>query len=263
MKIFFILLTFGFSSFSLGADLSGHDIMVKNDEVRQLENCVAHAKFTTKNEGGGERVKEFTWWRQLTGDKVHYNTLTRFHFPPEVKGEGILFLEHDKSQNDIQIYLPSFKKIRRVEADQQSGSFMGSEFSYSDIAAPHVDDFSYKVLREEKCPKENDLCYVISETPTDEVKERTGSSGGTLWVHKGNFMLARGEYLDLESKPWKNLETGEIKEVDPVKHKWMAFKLKMDNLKTKSFTSLVFDQVKVSDVIPPSTFTNQNLAKER
>ena len=122
-----------------------------------------------------EKIKQFTWWRKLTADGTHFNTLTRFHEPAEVRGEGILFLEHEGDDNDVQLYLPAYKKIRRVESQSQSGSFMGSEFSYADIATPHVDDYKYE-LQKEDAPCVIDggkqaTCYVVQSTPaTDPVK---------------------------------------------------------------------------------------------
>jgi outer membrane lipoprotein-sorting protein len=264
MKTLFFLLV----SVNALAALTGKEIMTKNDEARSLDNCVSHAKLVTWGGGSVERTKEFTWWRKLSKDKVHFNTLTRFLFPPEVRGEGILFLEHDQGKNDIQLYLPNFKKIRRIETDQQSSSFMGSEFSYSDIVAPHVDDYEDKFKKEEACPtllgQAGGACYVVEFTPaTDQVKEQTGSAGGTAWVRKDNFMIVKAQYNDLQGKLWKVLETGDIKEVDSAQHKWMALKVRMENLNTQHFTSLVFNDVKVSATIPDSTFTNQNLSKEK
>lgn len=244
---------------------SGKEIMTKNEEARRVQDITSSATLTTAGGGSPERTKQFTWWRKLTSDNVHFNTLTRFHAPAEVRGEGILFLEHENGVNDVMLYLPNFKKIRRVESQQQSGSFMGSEFSYSDIASDHVDDFHYKVLREEKCPTKEAAavqCFVIEATPVnDTVKERNGYSKSNAWIRNDCFMAVQAEYFDLEGKLWKKLEANEIKEVDPAKHKWMAHKLFMKNEKNGKTTSLQFSKVKVNAGVPDSTFTQQNLSR--
>ena len=239
-------------------------LWIEYDDVRKLDTSISEAKLMTSGKGTTERTKDFTWWRKLSTDKVHYNTLTRFHFPPEVRGEGILFLEHANGEDDIQLYLPNFKKIRRVETDQQSESFMGSEFSYSDITAVHVDDHTYSMVRVEDCPHSKVKCWVISSTPiSDQVKEQTGSIGGLVWIRQDNFMLAHGEYKDLEGKPWKVLDSENDEEVDKVKHKWMALKLKMENLKTTHITELEFKNVKVNQAMADSIFSVENLSREK
>jgi len=246
--------------------LSAKDIMSKNDEVRRIETVVAHAKMVTGGGGSTERSKEFTWWRKLLADGVHFNTLTRFHFPPEVKGEGILFQEHEKDTTEVRIYLPTFKKIRRVESQQQSSSFMGSELSYSDISSPHFNDFTYKMIREESCLGEehkSGKCWVIESVPvSDSVKERTGSVRAISWIRQDSFMATHVDYNDLDDKPWKKLDAGEIKEIDSKKHKWMAHRLRMETLKTQHFTTLKFDNVKANEPIADSTFTTQSLERE-
>src|SRR5687767_13892481 len=102
------------------ADPSAKEIMTKNEEARKIDEIQADAVLVTGGGGGQERVKKFTWWKKLTSDKVHFNTLTRFHQPAEIRGEGILFLERENNENEVLMYLPNFKKIRRVESQQQS-----------------------------------------------------------------------------------------------------------------------------------------------
>jgi outer membrane lipoprotein-sorting protein len=243
---------------------SASDIMAKNEAARRVTSMEASAELVTKSDGG-EKTKDFRWWRELAGDKVHYNTLTRFSTPAEVRGEGILFREKAGGDTDVQMYLPSFKKIRRVESQQQSGSFMGSEFSYSDIATPKSADYQYKLLRTEPCPADAKgvQCFVIESTPaTDAVKESTGTSKSVKWIRSDNFMDTKGEYYDESGGLWKRMEATNIKKVDPVNNKWLAYDIKMENVKNGRNTRLEFKDVKVNQDIKDSVFSEQNLSRE-
>ena len=246
---------------------SGKEIMTKNEDNRKLSTINSSATLTTGGGSSGEKIKEFTWWRKLLADTIHYNTLTRFHSPAEVRGEGILFLEHNDGENDVMLYLPSFKKIRRVESQAQSGSFMGSEFSYSDIATPHVDDYTYSVSSDVKCPQAeaaSEMCFVVESTPVnDKIKERTGYSKAVTWLRHDNYIGVKAEYYDFDGKLFKRLEASEIKEVDTAKHKWLAHKVHMNNLKNGRYTDLHFANVKSNQPIQDSTFTQQNLESGR
>jgi uncharacterized protein len=259
-----------FASTSAFAALSPREIMVKNEEARKIPDSIAKASLATKS-GDKERVKEFTWWRKLLDDGVHFNTLTRFHAPAEVKGEGILFLEKGADQNEVLMYLPAYKKIRRVESQNQSSSFMGSEFSYADIATPHVDDYSYKMLKDENCPafeggQEHSgiKCHVVESTPvSDAVKERTGYSRLVSWVRSDNFMHVQVEFYDQGGSLVKRMQASEIKEVDPAKKKLMHMRVRMESVAKGKVTVLKFADVKTGQQIPDATFTQASLSKEK
>lgn len=248
------------------AALTANEIMDRNEDARKINDVYSNARLVTGGAEQTERVKEFIWWRKLRADHLRFNTLTRFKLPAEIKGEGILFLEQDKDQNEVLMYLPAFKKIRRVESQQQSGSFMGSEFSYSDIAMPHASDYEHTLIRQENCGTGPELkglmCYVVESKPaTEEVRSRTGYSSTRAWVRSDNFMLAKAEYKNLEGELIKKLEASEIKVVDAAQKKWMAHSLRIENTKNGHFTLLQFRQVKVNQGIEDSIFTNQNLAR--
>jgi outer membrane lipoprotein-sorting protein len=245
---------------------SGREIMVRNEEMTRHDDITAAATLTTGGGGSAERVKQFTWWRKLRDDKTRYNTLTRFHVPAEVRGEGILFLERGANDNEVLLYLPTFKKIRRVESQQQNGSFMGSDLSYSDIAPPHADEYAQKVLRTESCPGAGVprvSCFVVESTPgSPAVRERIGYSRTLSWVREDNFVVVRGEYYGLEGKLAKKMEATEVAEVDVKKHRWMALRIDIENAVNHHFTRLQFAQVKVNQGMSDATFTQQNLSRE-
>ncbi len=266
--IIFILALF--LSFSARADgLTAKQIMEKNEEIRRLDDVKAEAVISTETvnkQKVRKQVKKFTFWKKIRDDKVHYNSLTRFHFPASIRNEGILFWEHNVDKTDIFLYLPMYKKIRRVEGSQQKGSFMGSAFSYSDITTPHVEDYIYKMRNQEvTCGhNEKEKCWVIEQIPiNDNVKERTGYSLMVNWVSKTHNMVVKGEFFDLEGKLQKNLDSRQIKEVDTQKHKWMSHWIKMEDVSKNKTTELEFSSVLANKGIDESIFTKENLQREK
>lgn len=241
---------------------SAKDIMLKNEDARRLKDVISSAALVTGGGGTAERSKKFTWWRKLSNDGVRFNTLTRFHAPAEIRNEGILFLEHEKDESDVMLYLPTYKKVRRIERQNQSGSFMGSELSYADIATPHVEDFNFTLVREEACPATATLkCAVVESKPArPETLERTGYSRTVQWVRQDNFMAEKAENYDKDGALWKTIALSGIREVDKGARKWMAHKLFVSNVKNGKFTRLEFSDVKVNTGIADSVFTQQNLS---
>lgn len=238
---------------------SGREILVKQEAARKIPSFTAKATLATGDSGGAMRTKSFTWWRKLSQDGVHFAALTRFEAPASIRNEGLLLRERNGGDNDVLLYLPSFKKIRRVEPQSQSTSFMGSVFSYADVALPHADDFSAKVLREEKCGEAS--CFVLEVTPVSEkVRVTTGYGRSVEWVRADVFVTVRSELYDKHDKLWKKLEATDVREVD--KQKWLAHEVKMEDVRDKRVTVLKLSNVKANVDIPDNVFTEQNLATE-
>jgi outer membrane lipoprotein-sorting protein len=252
----------------LGTREGAEWVLKKHEEARKLQDVFAKAKLTTGGEGRETRIKSFSWWRKLLGDGIRYQTLTRFHEPAEVKNEGILFLEKESPKGtamNVLLYLPNFKKIRRVESQNQSSSFMGSELSYSDISPPHVEDYSYEPLKEGKCPEglgePQTKCYQVTFLPKDpSILERTGYSKTEAWVNATTWMLPLSQSYDREGKLWKRTESSEFRPVDPQKKVLMAHSIRVTNVrKGGGFTLLEFRDVKGNQGIEDRIFTQQNL----
>ncbi|MGE3975115.1 MAG: outer membrane lipoprotein-sorting protein [Bdellovibrionales bacterium] len=242
--------------------LEAKGVMAKNEQARQLSDVKADTKLTNIDKGGSENVKKFTWWRKLAPNKVNFNTLTRFQSPAEIRDEAVLFLEKENGKSEVLLYLPAFKKTRRVENQAQSQSFMGSQFSYSDISTPDLNSFDYKLLPESTC-HDGGVCYVVESTPkTVEVKERFGYSKQIQQIRSDNFMVSQVEYFNLEGQKLKKLMAYENKEVDSQNSKWMAHRLEVENFLNSKKTKIEFSNVKVNQGISDALFAPQNISRK-
>jgi outer membrane lipoprotein-sorting protein len=245
--------------------LDGREIMVRHEDAQKVSSFTAKAMLTTVKDGA-KKEKSFTIWRKLKPDTVHFDSVTRFHTPAEVKGEAILFLENAKGENDIMIYLPAYQKVRRIERAQQSASFMGSDFSYSDITTPHFDDYVHVLKGEGPCPAvapgagEKAACYEVEAKPaTDAIRERTGYSRIRTWVRKDNFMVVKNENYDAADALVKTSLLSQIEKVSG--GKWFTKRIEVTTKKDGGVTTLQFSDVKTDVKLDDALFTQQALAK--
>ncbi|MBI5185455.1 MAG: outer membrane lipoprotein-sorting protein [Nitrospinae bacterium] len=74
-------------------------------------------------------------------------------------GQGYL------SINRQWLYLPSYKKAKRIASVNKSGSFQVSEFSYEDPASFDYRKYTYNFLREEEY--EGKPALVVERVPVD------------------------------------------------------------------------------------------------
>lgn len=252
-----------FSTSALAANPDPKGIMEKNELARKVKEIVASAELKTFGGDKKDNAKEFTWQRKLQGDGVRYSTMTRFHSPPTIKGQGILILERPSSENEIMMYIPAYKKVRRVENQEQSGSFMGSVFSYSDMATPQINDYKYKFIKEEKCPVETSAtCFVVEQTAESEsIKQRQGYTKWVTWLNKESYMVDQREYYDLAGKLVKRLIAKDTKLVDAKEKRYISQFLHIDNVQNGRSSEMKLTDVKVNTGIPDATFTQQFLQR--
>lgn len=241
------------------------EIMQKNNGARKISRLQAKGLIIIDGGSRKRMEKTFSWWRQLQTDGIHYNTLTKFHTPATVKDQSILFLEAEGEKNEIMMYLPTFKKTRMIESSQQNGSFMASDFSFSDITALQNEDYVYSGDVLEACPNsasEKKLqCYKITaDLKNAKSADRLGYSKLLLWIRNDNFMSDRIHYFDGEGKILKELNSTKITEV--TKGSFFFNHLEMKNLRNGQFTILEFSDIDAKTPIPESRFFKQKLGKD-
>ncbi len=258
-----ILLSFVYSSMAFAAPPSGREVLERQEATRKLPTFEASSSLSTTKEGETTKaVKKFRWSRKLGDDSVHYVSLVRFDEPATIRGEGILMREGAK-ENDVRLYLPRFKKVRRVEGQSQSSSFFGSAFSYADVAVPHADENNAKILKAEKCPGAELMCWVMETTPAnDSVRDRYGYSRTVQWVRQDNWVTVSGEFYDKKGVLWKRLTASDVTEIDTKQHKWLALTLKMDDIPAKKTSIVKLSNVKANHKLENTLFTEQSLSNE-
>lgn len=53
--------------------------------------------------------------------------------PADVRGTSFLLHQTESGRNDLYVYLPELKKVRRITSRSLGGKFLGSDFSYEDL----------------------------------------------------------------------------------------------------------------------------------
>ena len=130
------------------------------------------------------------------GDK----SLFVFDQPRDVQGTALLTHAHAHTQDDQWLYLPALERVKRISASTRSGSFMGSEFSYEDMSAPEVEEYTYRYLRDEPCGELT--CTVTEQFPLDE---KSGYSRKVIWQDTGDLRTWKMELYDRRNSHLKTL----------------------------------------------------------
>jgi hypothetical protein len=223
---------------------SGRDIMEKVTVTRKLDGSEATVKMAMVDEKGQVREREIAMATKLYDGGKTEKRVYRFLSPADVKGTGILVFDYENQADDMWIFMPALRKTRRILSSQGTQAFMGSEFSFSDLNIPAIDDFNYTVQKEEACAG-GDSCWAIDVTPkSKEVSEADGYAKKTYWVSKSKFVVVRGLYYARDGKLIKELIASDIKLLDAKNKRYRSLHMEMVNKQNNRHS--IFETTKMS-----------------
>lgn len=256
-----IFLFMGSAESAFGEALTAEQIAQKNFVTSKVADSVSDSTFRLVNASGQERRRETKGQTKLIKGTTDNMRLVTFLSPSDVKGTKTLFIEHSKGDDDIWIYLPALKKVRRLVSNNKKDSFVGTDFSYGDVIGHKVEQWNHKIVKEEKIDGKD--CWLIESTPkTPDVSENTGYSKRLGWIDKESFIAVRGEMYDLSNQLLKKVSARNIEKVDAANNKWQPMALEAENVQTGHKTILEFKNFKANQGVSDDVFTTRTLEKQ-
>lgn len=259
------MLAFTLTAFSmLGTSaqaMTAEEVARKNFLTGKVVDSTSNAKFRLMNSSGQERVRETIGKTKLIEGTTDNRRYVVFQTPSDVKGTKTLLIEHSGKDDDIWIYLPAMKKVRRLVSSNKKDSFVGTDFSYGDVIGHKVEDWNHKLLKEEKI--EGRDCYVVESLPKrPEVADNSGYSKRVGWIDKESYVALKGEGYDLGSKLYKRFKASDVKLVDEKNKKWQPMKLEAENLQSGHRTIIEFSDYKANVGVGEDVFSQRNLERQ-
>jgi hypothetical protein len=241
---------------------SARDIMEKNFYVTKIKHMLNDSTMILINDKGQQRVRKTRSVSLLQPNGIDSKIMIRFLQPGDVEGTGYLQVQHYDGEDDMWIYLPALKKVRRLVANNKKDSFVGSDFSYGDILLPVVDTYKHAIVKSETLDGED--CWVIESVPASEqISKNYGYGKKTAWIRKSNFMEKKVDYLDTAGRPLKTMLVPEVVEVDAAAHKWWAMRREVKNVQTGHSTLLTFENLDTKKPVGEDFFTTRYLEREK
>jgi len=211
-------------------DLSAKEISQRSRDrgALNLVGLTAQLRLVTTDKDGKAKEQVLTTSSKKIDGRSH--VVTRFSQPAGVAGVAFLTLEGQNGEaDDISLYLPKLKRVRKVAKQERGRAFMDTDFSYSDIASNGGRDEDFVRQGDEKA--EGRDCYVIKG------KGGADSAYGevTLWVDKQFYVPMRIDYADKDGKPFKKYRTLKLK---AYKDRTIAAESLMENVQGGSKTQM-------------------------
>jgi hypothetical protein len=156
--------------------------------------------------------------------------LSRFSAPPPVAGVAVLTIEGEKDQgDDISMYLPKLKRVRKVAKSDRGKAFMDTDFSYADIGSMGVRDEDVKRGADVKVDGRD--CYLLEGKGSED----SGYGKVVMAIDKATSVPMKVDYEDKDGKPFKAYKTLKLK---AFKDRTIAAESEMANLQTGSKTQM-------------------------
>ena len=164
-------------------------------------------------------------------DGVHSKTRLEYTEPFDLRHTAYLVIDKDDATNDQFVYLPTYRRIRRVNL--RGEAVFGSDFSFEDVLPRDLEDAEYRRMADENVA--GVPCFVVEATPN-----ATANSEYSRFV----FVVEKDRYVPLTIRYWNeagvqfkelHAEYESIKLFDTA---WIPTRSTMSNLLMESWSKL-------------------------
>ncbi len=186
------------------------------------------------------------------GDKI----LMHFESPADVKGTAFLIWGHKFKFDDVWVYIPDIRRVKRISSQTKGSDFMGTEFVTEDLGRPEPEKYTYNWIGEKPC---GDLmCDLVERFP---VEKSSIYSKQIMWIDQDKLRIQKYDYFSKKGKFVKTLEFLNYKLYDGKFWRWSEHR--MTNHLTGEVTRSEFKTWDHSVKLKPRRFTIDGLKNIR
>jgi predicted RND superfamily exporter protein len=242
------------------ADADAARLMAESLKVTNALRSNAIGRFVLTNPGGQTRVRQTLSISELKPDGVHNKRVVRFNAPADIAGTSVLTIENGGSDDDIWVYLPALKKVRRLPSSSRKDAFVGTDFSYGDVLGHPVDEWLHRRLRTETLAGVPTV--VIESVARDAgVIASTGYTRRISWLRQSDAVLMQAQYFDAGGTLAKLYTASNIQLVDAANHRFQPMRQVMRNMITGHSTAIEYSSFRTDQPVRSDQFEARALER--
>ncbi|HEY5634458.1 MAG TPA: outer membrane lipoprotein-sorting protein [Burkholderiaceae bacterium] len=222
---------------------------------RGFGDSTATMKMVLVDASGGERLRELRV-KTLEGGDDGDKLLAIFETPLDVRGTVFLSHTHAERADDQWLFLPALRRVKRIAPANKSSPFMGSEFSYEDLASTEVEKYSYAYRGDERY--EGEARFLLERVPVDP---ESGYRRELVWVDKERYVPLKIEYYDRRGEKLKTLELRDYRQ--HLGRYWRAHEARMENHQSGKRTILDWEDIHFRQGLSEQDFLPASMARAR
>ncbi len=235
------------------AEAKGLRITQENDAKNSgYKSASGEMAMLLVNAHGDEVTRKMTFQgREVAGDGDR--SLIEFLIPADVKGTRMLTWSHKKDQDDQWLFLPAFKRVKRISARSRTGSFMGSEFAYEDLGSQEVEKYAHKWLKDEAL--DGRKTWVLERVPVG----KSGYTRQVAWVDQEYGSPLKIDFYDRKGELLKTMTFADYKKLD---RWWRVHRIDVVNHQTRKKSTLTWSNQKLGQTFDDDAFDSESLADD-
>lgn len=256
MKTIYFTLIFTFCNILLFAQTPAELIKISNDKIA-IGDMEMTSTINIEDGKGNVRTRKITTVSAKFADCT--KRMIRFLSPAEVQGTALLIYDYENQSDNLWIYMPALRKVRRILSTEKGKNFMGSEFTNADMTQPNADDFNYsdtgnKTIDGKTCR------MIVSTCKTEAITQENNFSKKISYIDKNDNLCYRIEYFDLKGKLSRIQHISNYQKQS--NGKYFAMKMVMENVINGRKSTLITDKIQIGNTRKENYFTPANLEKQ-
>ena len=229
--------------------LTGDELAQQMDNQKTPIDSKVDLQMTLTNKKGKTRTCSLRSINKDDGSKQ----IIWFLAPADDKGVSFLKIEHDDRDDEMRMWLPAFKKIRRISAKKRSDSFMGSDMSYEDMSSRKLDEFIFTLIGQEVY--DSISCYLLKSIPKGNI--RTEYSQHITWVDSTLLIPLKEESYDKSGQLLKE----KYFSYTIIKEYQILSKVHGTNIQKNHSTTLNFENIELDTGVEDNLFHERYLKR--
>ena len=173
--------------------------------------------------------------------------------PKDDRGIAFLKIEHENRDDEMRMWLPAFKKVRRISSKKKSDAFMGSDLSFEDLSNRRLNSNDYKRLEDAKWLGRD--CYVLETVPKKESKSNYVRH--VSWIDKNHMNILKEQSFNKKNK----LEKEKHFSYETRGEYQLIKKVNVENLLKKHATEITFSDMVINSGISDKLFNDISLRR--
>lgn len=258
------ILLFIFCNSTTAAELSARQIMERSDNLYDGDSFVGAYTMVLIDRRDRQRSRELRIFSKDYGDDS--KSLSIFDSPADIQGTTYLNFDWDDAERDDDswLYLPALQRVKRIATSDTADSFMGSDFTYSDINGIELDWYDYSFANESEIVDGED-CWVIDIVPKSEFRDKaeqaTGYTHARTWIRKDNFVPIRDQAWERRGNRIKYFTASDIVQIDGI---WTTHRLQVvttRNGRQEHASVLQVNEIEYNVQVGDDVFTTERMQR--
>ncbi len=214
---------------------------IMEEVQRRQRSDSQHYEGTLEVIGGGNKIATKRWTFDRIGSFGNSKGMLRFTVPAEVKGVGLLIVNHPDRASDQWMWRTAIGREQRIALQDRSTRFFGTDFSFEDLEERDVAQFEFKLMADEG------PAWKLQSTP----KKSSQYAYAYLWVKKDNYTITRVENYNKKGL----VRAIDYRDFEQQKGIWTARTTEINDVTRNSRTILKYDKLEYNIPMKDAEFT--------